>query len=180
MILLFAAIQLGVNALLLLTFHGLLADRRAAERDRRERESRLEGLAAELCRVAESIDRERRGPAAAAPAPPPEAPPRDEPPPRRPLPLPEPAAGRRQQAEGWLARGLAVETVAARLDMPEGEVELLRNLRRPPDPPAARPRRPGRPGTSRVAADREPLRTQPEPSQPAPRRPPHRMAARRA
>jgi hypothetical protein len=130
MITTFALLQVGFSVLMLFGLVRLLWERETLARAAKLREERLEALAADVCAVGRDLTRQ----AASAPAVgavreeatrfPGEqvgVGPRDC----------EARADRVQGAAALLAQGASVERVVAATALPEGEVQILRNLRRP-------------------------------------------------
>lgn len=141
----FVWVQLALNLVLVLAFTALLRERRAAAQAAEAREARLEGLAAELCTLGRAFSSPipRPAPPAARPLAPAAAP--EEAPLAPPAPpRPSAAAPRLEIAAALLARGDGLEAVAAETAVPEGELRVLQNLRRPPAP---------RPRSRRAAAE---------------------------
>lgn len=135
----FMLLQVAMNVALIVCLVRLLRERDATARAAREREERLEALAAELCALGHHVSRHE--PRDAAPPTPPEIAPR----PSRPEPRPEQAPSRRREDAGTadrfrgaaalLERGVAIEQVAAETALLAGELQVLRNLRRVPGRP---------------------------------------------
>ncbi len=138
-------IQCAVNAALVAALFLLLRERFVTARAMRVREERLESLAAEVCALGRAVvgeldpSRSRTtGPETPAVSPPPGA--------RLPASAPGPeqaeapradSSGRVQAVATFLDQGLSVEAVADRTAMPEGEVQVLKNLRRAQRPAGA-------------------------------------------
>jgi len=141
----YLVIQLGVNVALILGLAFLVRENAVVRRRTTQREERLATLAAELCALGHdlvsresattsspprlpqdtSADAERQREVAPDPAPC----------------AVEPAAmDRVDSAVSMLARGMALDTVVAETALPEGEVQVLRNLTRTAKPgvPAGR------------------------------------------
>lgn len=136
MLTVFVAMQIGVNMALLLALFLLLRERNVTARLAAAREERLEALAAEFCALGQAVaagattssrprphgepDRpdcpERNDTRTAEASVPPLAPPE----------TPE----HLQAAAALLDRGLPVAAVAAKTAILDGEVQVLRNLRR--------------------------------------------------
>ncbi len=147
-------IQCAVNAALVAVLFLLLRERLVTARAMRIREERLESLAAEVCALGRAVvgEVDPTRSRTATPETPPVSPP---PGARQPAPAPgsEPAeapradiSGRVQAVATFLDQGLSVEAVADRTAMPEGEVQVLKNLRRAQKP--AGPSAPGRRGAA--------------------------------
>jgi hypothetical protein len=129
-----ALLQAGFNLLMLLGLVRLLRERETLARAAKLREERLEALAADVCAVARDLIRQ----AASAPA---VCTVREEGA-RSPGERAgseggdcESRANRVQGAAALLAQGASVERVVAATALSEGEVQILRNLRRPAAPP---------------------------------------------
>ncbi len=163
MLTVFLGVQTGVNLLLLLGLFLLWRERRMAGRLALAREDRLEALAADFCSLGEAVVASVGPTEAEALRPEPDGAARSRTtngredgtpsPPRVVSGLPDPL----ESAVTLLEQGFSVETVAARTAIPDGELQVLRNLRRA-QAPAAGPRRGRRsPATGRrqVAADAE-------------------------
>jgi hypothetical protein len=136
-----ALLQVGFNLLMLLGLVRLLRERATLAQAAKVREERLESLAADVCAVGRDLTRQ------AAPAP------ADRTVKEEVAPSPgrrvgseagdcEARAKRVQGAAALLAQGASVERVVAATALSEGEVQILRNLRRPVQtPPRGRGRR---------------------------------------
>lgn len=137
----FVVVQVGINVALLVLMARLLWERAAQARQARDREERLEALAVELCAVAGEFTRHEPRPAQ-IPSPAPAA--------ERAEPCDEDAAAPAERTEParpcavlgervrgaatLLAQGIAVERVAEETSLLPGEVQVLRNLHRMPEP----------------------------------------------
>ena len=126
-----ALLQVGFNVLMLLGLVRLLRERETLARAAKLREERLETLAADVCAVGRDLTRQEAPPAPAVRAVKDEAT-------HSPGERAESEAGgceartnRVQGAAALLAQGASVERVVAATALPEGEVQILRNLRRP-------------------------------------------------
>ncbi|HSB73601.1 MAG TPA: hypothetical protein VLT62_30105 [Candidatus Methylomirabilis sp.] len=147
MLALFLAIQLGLNVVLVAAVFLLLRERVLVARRTALREDRLEALAAEFCALGRAVavaaegpgvpDSPVRGSAASIPGPdrgtPAEAPPGG-------VCSAEPG-DRFKDAAVFLDQGLPIAAVVAKTAMPEGEVQVLKNLRRSQKPTGVRGRR---------------------------------------
>jgi hypothetical protein len=157
MLTLFAVIQVGINLLLLVGLAALLRERARTAILQRQREERLESLAAELC----ALGRDWGTGVRAEPPPPPVVATIPPPPPAPPA-CPDEARSegdeggraRFRAAVSLLASGLDVDEVAARTALPAGEVAVLRNLRCPGE--AAAPAAPDSARRVPVRAGRRP------------------------
>jgi hypothetical protein len=145
MLIAFVAVQLGINAALLILMAQLLRERAAQARQARDREERLEALAVELCAVARELTRQETSAAqiprriAAADAQRVSQGIGDGPAPAEP-PYASPDLGERVRgATALLEQGLEIEKVAAETALLPGEVQVLRNLRRRPFPTGGAP-----------------------------------------
>ena len=158
MLTIFILIQVGINLALVLGLVRLLKERDAATRQARQREERLEALAAELCALGRDFAAQEqtapesvRAPqeAEVAPRERQAAREKDEPAtaPRVPA-----AADRFQGAASLLERGVPLETVAVETALPNGELQVLRNLARAPGAVAAV----GRGRRAQAASKKEP------------------------
>ena len=130
MLTMFLAVQVAVNAVVLAVLWRMHVDRRRAARAQGEREAKLRALVEDMCAMGRDIarlDAPRAEPSAA----------REEPAaPQREVWAPTLAA-RKEAAPPRLGEvcrlldaGEPIATIAARTAMAEGEVEVLRNLRR--------------------------------------------------
>jgi hypothetical protein len=139
MLTLFAVIQVGINLLLLAGMAALLRERARTANLQRQREERLESLAAELC----ALGRDWGAGVRSEPPPPPMVEAVETAPPpaiRAAAPASDDGEGGRTRfraAVALLASGLGVDEVAARTALPSGEVAVLRNLRCPGEPATA-------------------------------------------
>ncbi len=138
MLTVFLVVQTGINLLMLLGLVFLLRERRLTARLVLGREERLEALAAEFCSLGKSVvagvrpkqaepsraETTEGGTDGGASHPP----------------VSIGSSDPLETAVALLEQGFSVETVAARTAIPDGEVQVLRNLRRPLAPGAA-PRR---------------------------------------
>ena len=123
-----ALLQVGFNVLMLLGLVRLLRERETLARAAKLREERLEALAADVCAVGRDLTRQE-APAPAVRTVKDEAT-------HSPGERAESEAGgceartnRVQGAAALLAQGASVERVVAATALPEGEVQILRNLR---------------------------------------------------
>ena len=149
--------QLILNALLLLGLWWMLREREATVRAAEQREDRLEALAKEFCAVGNELTREAQSATAREPV----------------APAVSSAGGSIDRIEGataLLAQGVPVAQVAEATALPDGEVEVLKNLRRP-----ARASRVPRARQAQPRAEE----TTPPKRKVAPRRPARRAAAAR-
>jgi hypothetical protein len=145
----FLLVQVAVNAALVCGVLLLVRERRTAARLAEERESRLEALARELCALGGELTRAGRQEIPVAPPPGAAAPSsRDAQMPSITEPEETPAA-RIQRATALLAHGESGARVAAGTALSEGEIQILRNLRRR-RPAAAESKEPERKGRSRL------------------------------
>jgi hypothetical protein len=132
----FLLVQLAVNVALVCSVILLVRERMSASRLAAEREARLEALARELCALGRELTRaedrrESLRPRDARRTPGPDD--SNRPPVAR---MDATPAARIQGATALLDQGEAVACVAARTALSEGEVQILRNLRRRPVSPA--------------------------------------------
>jgi hypothetical protein len=150
--------QLTLNVLFLLGLWWMLREREAAVRSAEQREDRLEALAKEFCALGSELSREARPAPAQEPATPAE-------------PDAHGSIDRIEGATALLMQGVPVARVAEATALPDGEVEVLKNLRRPAhrSPGAARARQ------AQPSAEE----TTPSKRKVAPRRPTRRAAAPR-
>ena len=147
----FVLIQTGINLILILGVVRLLRSREATTHELREREARLEALAATLCALGSDVTHPMPGaPATAASAP---------------IRMdrhraesseagksnagsgcraPVAVTDRVRSAAALLEQGETVERVAARIPLLAGEVQVLQNLRRASQPSGGCPRHPER------------------------------------
>jgi hypothetical protein len=155
MLTVFVVVQTAINLSLLLALYLLLRERVATSRLRLDREERLEALAAEFCALGHAVTAGAAAPslpAATAPRPESACPQPDETcgagsaggqdglaaDVTSPSPAPDHSPSRFQAANALLDRGLSVSTVAARTAVPDGEIQVLRNLRRAQKPAGRR------------------------------------------
>ena len=144
----YLVIQSGVNVALVAALFLLLRERTLAVRRAVAREDRLEALATEFCTlgqvVAGQAERTTRSVSpvpepVVAPPPSVEAEPAaarlGDPPPGEP-------ADRFKAAAAFLDEGLPIAAVVAKTAIPEGEVQVLKNLRHPQKPAGVRAHRP--------------------------------------
>ena len=145
----FLAIQIGLNVVLVAAVFLLLRERVLAARRTALREDRLEALAAEFCALGRAVAGDAEGPGV------PDSPVQGSavslPGPDRgtPAPAEAPAGGvcsvepgdRLKDAAVFLDQGLPIAAVVARTSIPEGEVQVLKNLRRSQKPTGVRSRR---------------------------------------
>jgi hypothetical protein len=134
----FILIQVGINLALVLGLVRLLKEREAALRQARQREDRLEALAAELCALGRDFAAQDKtapeslcAPQEAAPVPRERQAAREKDEPATAARIPA-AADRFQGAVSLLERGVPLEAVAVETALPDGEVQVLRNLARAP------------------------------------------------
>ena len=144
----FILIQTGINLALVLGFVRLLRDRQAATHESREREARLEALAATLCSLGSDVAHPLPG-ATATPAPGsartdrhrPESSDAGETNASSGCRVPGGVIDRVRGAAALLEQGETVERVVERIPLLAGEVQVLHNLRRASQPTGGRPRK---------------------------------------
>jgi hypothetical protein len=135
MLLAFILIQCAVNAALVAGLFRLLKQREAISEEARQREARLETLAAELCALGQDMARQDTSVAGPPPAADSasrtvrEADVTPAPPPVKASTVPE-TSDRLQGAVSLLRQGVGLEKVAVETALLEGEIQVLRNLAR--------------------------------------------------
>jgi hypothetical protein len=135
MLVAFILIQCAVNAALVAGLFRLLKQREAISEEARQREARLETLAAELCALGRDMARQDTSVAGPPPAADSasgtvrEADVAPAPPPVKTSTVPE-TSDRLQGAVSLLRQGVGLERVAVETALLEGEIQVLRNLAR--------------------------------------------------